>query len=59
MSTGRVIRRKSVDQLRREAESTGLRRALGPTSLVLFGIGCTIGAGIYVGDGIVEKIVRL
>lgn len=44
-------RRKSIEQLRSDAQSTGLRRALGPVHLVMLGIGCIIGAGIYVLTG--------
>ena len=43
--------RKSIEALQAEAVSHGLRRALGPLHLVLFGIGCILGAGIYVLPG--------
>jgi APA family basic amino acid/polyamine antiporter len=43
--------RKSIESLQAEAGSHGLRRALGPLHLVLFGIGCILGAGIYVLPG--------
>ena len=42
---------KSIEALQAEAGSHGLRRALGPLHLVLFGIGCILGAGIYVLPG--------
>jgi hypothetical protein len=42
---------KSIEVLQAEAGSHGLRRALGPLHLVLFGIGCILGAGIYVLPG--------
>jgi APA family basic amino acid/polyamine antiporter len=42
---------KSIETLQAEAGSHGLRRALGPLHLVLFGIGCILGAGIYVLPG--------
>lgn len=44
-------RRKSVDRLRSDAESHDLRRVLGRANLVFLGIGCIIGAGIYVLTG--------
>ena len=43
--------RKSIEDLQAEAGSHGLHRALGPMHLVLFGIGCILGAGIYVLPG--------
>jgi APA family basic amino acid/polyamine antiporter len=43
--------RKSLDSVRSDAASTGLRRSLGPIQLVLIGIGCIIGAGVYVMTG--------
>ena len=48
---GRLFIRKSVDQVQREAASHSLKRTLGAFHLVLLGIGCTIGAGIYVMTG--------
>ncbi len=42
---------KSIEALQAEAGTHGLRRALGPLHLVLFGIGCILGAGIYVLPG--------
>ena len=44
-------RRKSIDRLRHDAEAYGLKRVLGRANLVLLGIGCIIGAGIYVLTG--------
>ena len=43
--------RKGVEELQADAASHGLRRALGPWHLLLFGIGCILGAGIYVLPG--------
>jgi APA family basic amino acid/polyamine antiporter len=43
--------RKSLESVRADAASTGLRRSLGPIQLVLIGIGCIIGAGVYVMTG--------
>jgi APA family basic amino acid/polyamine antiporter len=47
----RLFIKKSVDQVQREAATHHLKRSLGPLNLVLFGIGCIIGAGIYVMTG--------
>ena len=49
--TGRLFIKKSVDQVQREATNHSLKRSLGPANLVLFGVGCIIGAGIYVMTG--------
>jgi basic amino acid/polyamine antiporter, APA family len=43
--------RKSVDQIRAEVGAQGLKRTLGPFNLVSLGVGCIIGAGIYVMAG--------
>ncbi len=47
----RLFLKKSVDQVQREANTHHLKRALGPVNLVMLGIGCIIGAGIYVMTG--------
>jgi len=44
-------RTKSVDQVQSESDRSELKRTLGPIHLVLFGIGCIIGAGIFVRTG--------
>ncbi len=46
-----IFRRKSIAALQHEAANTGLKRTLGPWNLVLLGIGCILGAGIYVMTG--------
>jgi hypothetical protein len=46
-----LFARKSVAELQAEADSPVLRRALGPFELTVLGIGCTIGAGIFVLTG--------
>lgn len=43
--------RKSVAQIQAEAETTGLKRTLGKWNLLSLGIGCIIGAGIFVMTG--------
>ncbi len=43
--------RKSIEALQADAASHGLHRTLGPLHLVLLGIGCILGAGIYVLPG--------
>ncbi len=47
----RILMRKSVEQVQRETESSPLKRTLGPWNLVFLGIGCIIGAGIFVRTG--------
>lgn len=48
-----LFRRKPVELLIAEAEKgSKLRKALGPVSLTLFGIGCVIGTGIFVLTGV-------
>jgi len=47
-----IFRRKTVASLQAEAASDqSLRRALGPTNLIMLGIGAIIGAGIFVLTG--------
>lgn len=48
---GRMTMRKSVAQIQRETQASELKRSLGPWNLVLLGIGCIIGAGIFVRTG--------
>src|SRR3954466_13953903 len=45
------LRTKSIDQVQTEFDRGELKRTLGPIHLVLFGIGCIIGAGIFVRTG--------
>ncbi|MBK6435361.1 MAG: amino acid permease [Rhodanobacteraceae bacterium] len=47
----RLMLRKSVEQVQRETQSSPLKRTLGPWNLVFLGIGCIIGAGIFVRTG--------
>ncbi len=47
----RFLIKKSIDQIQREAASHQLKRTLGPLNLVFLGVGCIIGAGIYVMTG--------
>src|SRR5688500_3602776 len=44
-------RTKSIDQVQKDFDRGELKRTLGPVHLVLFGIGCIIGAGIFVRTG--------
>lgn len=46
-----MLMRKSVEQVQRETEQSELKRTLGPWNLVFLGIGCIIGAGIFVRTG--------
>src|SRR5688572_31560702 len=48
---GRMMLRKTVAQVQRETQTSELRRSLGPWNLVFLGIGCIIGAGIFVRTG--------
>jgi APA family basic amino acid/polyamine antiporter len=47
----RLFLRKSIADLQREASNHGLKRTLGPANLLFLGIGCILGAGIYVMTG--------
>ena len=46
-----IFRRKSVEQIHSEHEHGELKRTLGALNLVLLGIGCIIGTGIFVLTG--------
>ena len=48
---GRIFGRKTVAQIQSEHEHGELKRSLGALNLVLLGIGCIIGAGIFVLTG--------
>src|ERR1700722_11684647 len=48
---GRIFLRKSVDQIQAEHQHGELKRSLGALNLMLLGIGCVIGAGIFVLTG--------
>ncbi len=50
-SVAGIFRRKSVEQIQAEHEHGELKRSLGPLNLVLLGIGCIIGTGIFVLTG--------
>src|SRR5688500_4800486 len=47
----RIFLRKTVAQVQRETQTSELKRSLGPWNLVFLGIGCIIGAGIFVRTG--------
>ncbi|RYF93796.1 MAG: amino acid permease [Caulobacteraceae bacterium] len=47
----RLFWRKSIEQVQREASTHQLKRTLGAWNLLFLGIGCIIGAGIYVMTG--------
>jgi APA family basic amino acid/polyamine antiporter len=51
MGLGRLFQRKSVAQIQSELEHGELKRSLGALNLVLLGIGCIIGTGIFVLTG--------
>src|SRR3954463_2870020 len=48
---GRILARKTVEQVQEETRSSELKRSLGRWTLVFLGIGCIIGAGIFVRTG--------
>jgi len=48
---GRIFLRKSVEQIQSEHAHGELKRTLGALNLVLLGIGCVIGTGIFVLTG--------
>ncbi|MDP3493898.1 MAG: amino acid permease [Hyphomonadaceae bacterium] len=48
---GQLFARKSVEQMHAEHEGGELKRSLGAVNLVLLGIGCIIGTGIFVLTG--------
>jgi APA family basic amino acid/polyamine antiporter len=48
---GQIFARKTVEQMHAEHEHGELKRSLGATNLVLLGIGCIIGTGIFVLTG--------
>ncbi|GAA4773009.1 amino acid permease [Stakelama sediminis] len=43
--------RKPLEAVRLDAETAGMHRTLGPVQLMLIGIGCIVGAGVYVMTG--------
>jgi basic amino acid/polyamine antiporter, APA family len=47
----RLFARKSISQVQAEAASGELKRTLGPWNLLFLGVGCIIGAGIFVRTG--------
>ena len=51
MAGGRLLARKPVNDVRAEFAQSELKRTLGPFNLVTLGIGCIIGAGIFVITG--------
>jgi basic amino acid/polyamine antiporter, APA family len=48
---GRLFIRKTVEQMHSEHEASELKRSLGALNLILLGIGCIIGTGIFVLTG--------
>ena len=49
--TERMFARKTIAQVQRETQSSELKRSLGKWNLLLLGVGCIIGAGIFVRTG--------
>lgn len=48
---GGLTRRKSIEQIQAEYGTSELKKTLGPINLIFLGIGCIIGAGIFVRTG--------
>lgn len=48
---GGLMRRKSIEQMQSEYAGSELKRSLGAWNLILLGIGCIIGTGIFVLTG--------
>ncbi len=48
---GQMFARKSIEQVQRETQTSELKRTLGKWNLLLLGVGCIIGAGIFVRTG--------
>ena len=51
LGLGRIFQRKSVSQIQSELTHGELKRSLGALNLILLGIGCIIGTGIFVLTG--------
>src|ERR1700678_4515765 len=49
---GRMFQRKSVEQIQSDLQHGELKRTLGALNLILLGIGCIIGTGIFVLTGL-------
>ena len=47
----RMFARKTIAQVQRETANSELKRSLGKWNLLLLGVGCIIGAGIFVRTG--------
>jgi len=47
-----LFRTKSIEQMRTMAASSGMKKSLGAFDLILLGIGCVIGTGIFVLTGV-------
>jgi APA family basic amino acid/polyamine antiporter len=52
LGLGRLFQRKSVGQIQSDLEHGELKRTLGALNLILLGIGCIIGTGIFVLTGL-------
>jgi APA family basic amino acid/polyamine antiporter len=51
-----IFRKKTIEELVAHAEKNALKKTLGAFDLILIGIGCTIGTGIFVVTGIAAAL---
>ena len=53
-----LFRKKSLDQLMLESQTKRLSRSLNTFDLILLGIGCVVGTGIFVITGVARRKMR-
>lgn len=51
LGIGRLFQRKNIEAIQADTRDSELKRTLGPLNLILLGIGCIIGTGIFVLTG--------
>lgn len=47
-----IFKKKSIDDLLKSDKDKPLKRAIGPVGLIIMGLGCIIGAGIFIVTGV-------
>lgn len=50
-NTGKLLIKKPLADIQNSLQGHGLKKTLGPVQLILIGLGCIIGAGVYVMTG--------